>query len=1392
MKGFLLFFISLIIACFVSNAQSQQKKFLRLGVEAGLSQSNVTAIMQDSKGFMWFGTQDGLNKYDGYQFKIYKSNPADSLSLSGNYIKGITQDNKGNIWIATWGGGLSKFNTANQVFTRYTYKKGRPNTLPDDFVSCVFKDGRGNIWVGTQTAGLCRFEEKTNTFKTLSNNPNNTTSLSDNYVVRLFEDAEKRLWIATFSGGLNLLNADTNTFTRFLNDEKDSTTLADNSVSCMADAPDGRLWVGTRNGGLNLLDPATGKCIHFKHSADANSLALNAVLSMAADASGQLWIGTENGGLSIFNYAKNSFYNYQQDDIDFNSLSNNSIYSIYRDGYNNMWVGTYSGGVNLYSVDANQFLHFRHNLSPNSLSNNSVLGMKQLSNGSIGMVTDGGGLNIYDANKNKFTIYKHTSGNTKTIGSNYILCLDEDADQNLWMGTVDSGISILNLKDNTFRHLKHDNNKDWSLCNNNVSAIKMDKDGDFWVGTYGGGLDIYNHNTKQFTHFRHNPTNSNSISSDLLWGFCQDRLNGVMWAGTFESGVNLVDKQTYKITRLRHDASNAQSLSDDRINAIFQDHSGNIWVCTAAGLNCWERGTQKFKRYFIQDGLPNNIIFSIQEDEKYNLWISTNMGLAQFNPDTKKFTNFTPVEGIQSNEFNADCAVKTTSGNLYFGGINGFNVFNPANIKKSGFDPPLLITGFEIFNQEVEIEKDANHPSPLKKNISETDTIFLPYNHYVLSFEFAWLNYSLQQKKQYSYMLENFDKDWSSFSERRLATYTNLDPGTYILKVRGLKNDGTVSSKITKLVIVIVTPYWMSIWFKLGVILLAFGIVFLYMWLRIKRANRQNEVLETLVEERTEKLAISNQLEHKARMDAEQANQAKSAFLAAMSHEIRTPMNGVMGMADLLAGTNLDNEQQHFVQTIITSGDALLHVINDILDFSKIESGKMELDYADFNLRTCVEEVLDLFAGKAAETGLDLLYEIDPTLPEHIMGDNLRLRQILMNLVGNAIKFTQKGEVFIKIYPENLSGDGITIGFSVIDTGIGITEEQQEKLFKAFSQVDGSSTRRYSGTGLGLVICQKLVHLMQGEISVTSREQQGSEFKFTIKTKPGSFIEKVRNNWRQEGMEGKKVLIADDNKTNVAILKMQLEQWMLEVIPCSSGAETLIALEQNPDIALVITDMHMPGMDGILLAEKIKELHTTLPIILLSSVGDESYKKYTSLFTAVLTKPVKQKALYEYVFNALKPQKKQPSKQNLDNHETTKLADEYPLDILLAEDDSINQLVAVTMLGKMGYKPAIAENGLIAFDMWQKYQYPLILMDMQMPGMDGIETTKKIRPNTVNSLPIIIAMTANAMQGDREKCFEAGMNDYITKPINQNNLSEVLKKWVEYITKDGPNNVAGT
>lgn len=554
----------------------------------------------------------------------------------------------------------------------------------------------------------------------------------------------------------------------------------------------------------------------------------------------------------------------------------------------------------------------------------------------------------------------------------------------------------------------------------------------------------------------------------------------------------------------------------------------------------------------------------------------------------------------------------------------------------------------------------------------------------------------------------------------------------------------------------------------------------------IEMGRLQEEALVHLErKQHAEALEKAYEEAEKARQEAEQANQAKSIFLATMSHEIRTPMNGVIGMSSLLAETSLTDKQRAYTETITSCGESLLNVINDILDFSKIESGNMELEKEDFYLRNCIEDVLDLFSAKAAKTGLDLVYQIDEDVPSQIVGDDLRLRQILTNLVSNAIKFTQSGEVFIGVHlskynATNLSDSDsdkrIELEFEVRDTGIGIPANKLERLFKAFSQVDSSTTRKYGGTGLGLAICEKLVTLMGGMIKVKSEEGQGSTFSFTIQTKPGIKLLQTYTQPNMNDQEGKRILVVDDNLTNRAILKNQLENWNLVASLADSGAAALDILSEDSNFNLVLTDMQMPYMDGIQLASAIREKYPHLPIILLSSIGDEFNKNSLQLFSSILTKPIKQHLLAKHILNGLSQQDKPLSEEKTVQEKLpVDFCVRYPLNILIAEDNIINQQVIIHILNKLGYDPQTVENGQEAIDAASKHSYDLILMDMQMPEMDGLEATRIIR-KTFQKQPAIIALTANTMQGDEESCLNAGMNDYISKPIKLEELVSKLEK----------------
>lgn len=553
----------------------------------------------------------------------------------------------------------------------------------------------------------------------------------------------------------------------------------------------------------------------------------------------------------------------------------------------------------------------------------------------------------------------------------------------------------------------------------------------------------------------------------------------------------------------------------------------------------------------------------------------------------------------------------------------------------------------------------------------------------------------------------------------------------------------------------------------------------------IKERSEESQVQAEELQILNKTLQLQKRSEQRARLEADEANASKSTFLAMMSHEIRTPMNGVLGMASLLSNTSLSVEQREYTETIRVSGEALLNVINDILDFSKIESGNLEIVPYDFELRKCIEEVLDLFAVKASEAGLDLVYRIDSQIPARIIADRLRLRQVLLNLIGNAIKFTSSGEVFIEVTLNKADLNELDLCFKIKDTGIGIQADKLPRLFKPFSQVDSFTTRKYGGTGLGLVISERLIKLMSGNIQVESEFGSGTTFSFTIICSEGKV--KVYPDFTFDNTNGKRVLIVDDNLTNLKIMESQLISWKLEPVLAKSGREALEVLFKRNDIDLLITDMQMPEINGVQLSTSVKKEHPKLPIILLSSIGDETRTKYTQLFSAILTKPIKQQNLFNVIQLALKQDKETDEALTMSSKKSTHLlsvefAQKYPFRILIAEDNLINQKLIVTVLTKLGYQPSLAINGREVLNMLDHEHFDLIFMDVQMPEMDGIEATKAIREHYQNQ-PLIIAMTANAMANDMEDCLNAGMNNYLAKPINLIELLALIES-IYYIRNE--------
>ncbi|HEY8733569.1 MAG TPA: ATP-binding protein, partial [Puia sp.] len=566
-----------------------------------------------------------------------------------------------------------------------------------------------------------------------------------------------------------------------------------------------------------------------------------------------------------------------------------------------------------------------------------------------------------------------------------------------------------------------------------------------------------------------------------------------------------------------------------------------------AGLNYYDAARNSFEVYTTEDGLPDNAVFGLLQDSKLNLWLSTNKGIAKLNRHTKSVKVYGVEDGLQSYEFKEHAYCKSSAGVMYFGGVNGFNEFSPDSIQENRQESPLVITGFRISNKDIPVALNSDDPSPLKKDITETKKITLSYAHSIISFEFASLNFMSPKRNQYAYMLEGFDKNWNYVGNQRTATYTNLDPGHYIFKIKGLNSEGEWSDRMRVIELNITPPFWLTWWFKLAILLCVVCGGATFYRLRVRSIKAQKRHLEELVLERTRQLAYSIDEERKARLNeeqarlqAEKASRAKSEFLANMSHELRTPMNGIIGFTDLVLTMDLEDMQREYIGHVNTSGHNLLGIINDILDFSKIEAGKFVIENLPFQLHKLVEEVVDLLSVKAFEKKLELICEIDPLLPQEFMGDPMRIRQILINLIGNGIKFTNQGEIVVSLKGEEVicrdnQKKFQRLSIQVKDTGIGIPEEKLTAIFEEFTQVDSSTTRKFGGTGLGLSIARKFTEIMNGGLKVKSELGKGSTFILQLE------LEIVHEKPTHIILGPKpvlsRVLVVDDNLTNCELMK---------------------------------------------------------------------------------------------------------------------------------------------------------------------------------------------------------------------------------------------------------------
>lgn len=1047
----------------IASLLSAQPKYLHLNTlttDQGLSSSTVLSFQQDQKGFMWIGTLNGLNRYYDGNFMVYKKVLNDSLSIADNVIHSLFLDDNDQLFIGT-NAGLSRYDSENDCFINY--RENPSSCLYKVFFQLLnitqYNDG---IYLLSTNIGFILFDEENNEYSIEKDK-----ALS--YVSDVLVDSDARIWVAT-STGVGIFNLEQRTFFSIKTKED---TLQPIAMFCsdLVQDNDGFLWAASSTKGVFKIDPQTFEYTQFKHSDnDASSLSKNRILGMQVDTYNNLWIGAENDGLFLFNRDENTFTHFLSSAFDPFSLNTYSIECLSMDNTGNVWLGTYSDGVKIVSNNSESIISYKtFKGKDHAVQSNVVSSFAEGEKGILWIGTEGGGLNKLDMESGFFTNYNTTNS---ALSSNYIVSICTDNNGYLWLATWGEGLIRYNPKNHEFKTFNKSNS---NISGNRFFSVINGENNDLWLGSYNSGIVRFNISNQEFTSYTDTTLLGNSYYVNVL------RMgdDGMLYVGT-NTNLYLFNPQTEEL--ISHGVRDTVDggMINQHIYDLLVENDSSIWLATLKGLCHYNPKSKENVKFILKNNLQHNVIRGIVKDNYGNKWLSTSSGICRLDSVINVDLEFAKEDGLQSNEFRPRSVFCDHNGGLYFGGVNGFDVIYPDKIETNKSIPNVVITGFDLFNESV-IPNGLN--SPLKRIISETEQINLNHNQSVITFHFGVMDYTKQNKNKHAYMLENFDKTWTYCGNRKSATYTNLDPGKYIFRVKGANNDGVWNEEGTSLNITILPPWWATWWFR---VMLYVGITILILsgfFIRISVLNKQKRKLEETVEIRTKELAS--------------INTTKDKLFSIIAHDLRNPFNIILGYSDLLLNNYADFDDETMLEILTDlnySGKSAFSLLENLLNWARTQREVIEFSPEEISISSFIDDILDEINAFSKRKSIQVKNNI-ANVDIVAFADENMMQLIFRNIISNAIKFS-KAESEINIDIHKVGHAFIT--FSIADKGKGMDASKMKTLFNMVDEKPSKGTEGEKGSGLGLILVKEFVEKHGGKVWVESQLQKGSTFFFTI------------------------------------------------------------------------------------------------------------------------------------------------------------------------------------------------------------------------------------------------------------------------------------------------------